>query len=114
MSAEEAQDQFKSLGKKMKSAKNLRLFLNGVQLFVRCKGFKLNLYSPSRTIIKSKKVTPNFSLDVDGFGIFLNFLNDYQMSALIVKLNISLNHVMMIDSCRADRNANANSQVKRL
>jgi len=70
-------DQFHALGKKMKSMKNVRLFLNGVQLFVRCKGFKLNLYSPSRTIIKSKKVTPNFSLDVDGFGIFLNFLNDW-------------------------------------
>ena len=109
MSAEEAQDQFRSLGKKMKSMKNIRLFLNGVQLFVRCKGFKLNLYSPSRTIIKSKKVSPNFSLDVDGFGIFLNFLNDLQTSCLIVKLNVALNHVMMSDSCRADRNVNANS-----
>lgn len=76
MNPEEMADQFKSLGKKMKSQKNLRQFLNGVQLFVRCKGFKLNLYSPSRTIIKSRKIGPNFSVDVDGFGIFLNFLSD--------------------------------------
>lgn len=74
---DEMKDQFKALGKKMKSQKNLRMFLNGVQVFVRGKGFKLNLFSPSRTIIKSKKVTPNFTVDVDGFGVFLNFLNDY-------------------------------------
>ena len=100
LSQEEMADQFKQLGKKMKSQKNTRMFLNGVQIFIRGKGFKLNLFSPSRTIIKSKKITPNFSVDVDGFGIFLNFLNDFQNAALVVKLNVSLNHVMMIDSCR--------------
>lgn len=104
MNPEEMADQFKSLGKKMKSQKNLRMFLNGVQVFVRCKGFKLNLYSPSRTIIKGRKVGPNFSVDVDGFGVFLNFLSDMQQGALVAKLSVSLTHVMMLDSCRTAKN----------
>lgn len=81
-------------------------------MFVRCKGFKLNLYSPSRTIIKGRKVGPNFSVDVDGFGIFLNFLSDMQQGALVAKLSISLTHVMMLDSCRTSKNRESRVAVQ--
>ena len=81
-----------------KSSRNLRGFLQGMQLYVLAKGIKINVFAPSRLIIKQKKIKPNFCLDVDNFSIFLNLINDYQNECLVVKLNTSLQKVSMIDA----------------
>ena len=68
-----------------------------MQFYLMVKGFKLNLYAPSRMIIKNKMMKPNFSFDMEGFNIFTNCINDYQNEALQVKFNIYLKNVMMAD-----------------
>ena len=73
---EEIGNQLMKMKKKMNSAKNMRQFLQGIQLYVRVKGLKLNVFSPSRQIIFNRKIKPNFSLDVDGFNMFLSCLDD--------------------------------------
>jgi hypothetical protein len=45
--------------------------MQGIQIYFRLKGFKLNVYAPSRQIVKQKKTKPNFALDVDGFNLSL-------------------------------------------
>jgi len=81
----------------MVSSSNLRGFLQGIQVFVRIKGFKLNVFSPTRSIFKRGELRPNFAVDLDGFNIFGSCHNDALNRNLVVKLGVSLNHVMMID-----------------
>ena len=59
---------------------------------------KINVFAPSKLIIRQKRVKPNFCMDVENFSIFLNLINDYQNECLVVKLNTSLQKVSMIDS----------------
>lgn len=81
----------------MSSSKNLRSFLQGIQFYMQIKGLKVNVYSPSRQVIVNKKIKPNFTLDVDGLNLCLKFINDLNNQQLLVSLNMSLNHIMMID-----------------
>ena len=97
MNKDEIEKQFKKMKVNMNSSRNLRGFLQGMQFYLMVKGFKLNLYSPSRLIIKNKKMKPNFEFDMEGFNIFTNCINVYQNKSLQVKLSIFLKHVMMAD-----------------
>lgn len=62
----------------MNSNKNLRTFLQGIQFYLKAKGFKLHVYAPSpeNRIIKSNCLQPNVILDVDGFNLYLSCYND--------------------------------------
>ena len=86
----------------MKSSKNLRGFLQGMQFYFKQKGFKINVYgfAQERIIIKDNYIRPNFTLDVEGFNIFVNCFNDYQNMQLIVKLSMNLNHTVMLDTAK--------------
>lgn len=57
--------------KNMRSSKNLRQFLQGIQFLMKFKGLKLNVYSPNRQVIRNRTIHPNFSLDVDGFNLLV-------------------------------------------
>ena len=61
------------------------------------KGLKLNVFAPSRYIVKQDVVQPNFWLDVDTFNLFVSFFNDQLNRSLIVQTNMSLNYIMMVD-----------------
>jgi hypothetical protein len=54
MNKEELEKQLKKMRINMTSSKNLRMFLQGMQLYLMVKGVKLNVYAPSRMIIKNK------------------------------------------------------------
>ena len=60
----------------MNSSRNLRGFLMGCQFCAKFKGMKLNVYAPSRMIIKGNQLKPNFSLDVEGINTFITCIND--------------------------------------
>ena len=55
----------------MNSSKNLRGFLQGIQFCLRAKGVKINVFSPTRSLVRDGKITPNFSIDLDGYNLFL-------------------------------------------
>ena len=76
MNQEEIQNQWKKMKAKMNSSKNLRGFLQGCQFCAKFKGFKLNLYAPSRLILKGNQLKPNFSFDVEGVNTFITCIND--------------------------------------
>lgn len=78
MNPEEFGLQFEKMQKKMMSAKNLRNFLQGIQLYVKFKGVKLNVFSPIRMVVKNQQMRPNLSFDLDGFNLFLTCLDDYR------------------------------------
>ena len=61
---------------KMNSSKNLRAFLQGCQFCAKLKGFKLNIYAPSRLILKGTQLKPNFSFDIEGINTFITCIND--------------------------------------
>ena len=98
----ELEDHFKKLNTKMNSAASLRQFLQGVQFAVRIKGVQLNIFSPTKEIIDGRtgKAQPNFQFDLDGLSLFLECINDYQNMALLVKLNLKLNHIMITEASR--------------
>lgn len=52
MDQEEIQNQWKKMKAKMNSSKALRGFLQGCQFCAKFKGLKLNIYAPSRLILK--------------------------------------------------------------
>ena len=91
MNADEFSYQLRQ-GKKTlaRSARNLRAFLQGMQLYVLAKGIKVSVFAPSRLIIKNREIKPNFCFEVDNFNIFLNLINDYQSEQLVVKINTTL------------------------
>jgi hypothetical protein len=84
------ENQYKKMKTKMKSAKNLRQFLQGIQFFVKAKGIQINVFAPSKLIVKESKLRPNFQLDIESFRLAVNFFNDYQNSGLLLKINLSL------------------------
>ena len=87
--------------KGINSNQNMRQFLQGVQFFFKAKGLKLGIYScPSLHIVRDGLVRPNFLLDVDGWNLFLNFNNDQYNKSFVVKLNLSLSSVRMIDQAK--------------
>jgi hypothetical protein len=51
MNAEEIGNQLESMHKKMKSSKNLRGFLQGIQLILKFKGLKVNIFAPSKMVV---------------------------------------------------------------
>lgn len=90
---------FSKLKKNMNSNKNLRSFLQGIQIYVQLKGLKLNIYAPSpdNRIIKNSKMQPNLSFDIDGFNIYISLFNDIQTSSLVAKITMHLKHIIMIN-----------------
>ena len=51
MDAEEFGHQLEKMHTRMKSSKNMRGFLQGIQLIMKFKGVKINLFAPSKMII---------------------------------------------------------------
>lgn len=86
----------------MSSQKNLRGFLQGVQFCLNVKGLRINVYDDRRKIMKNDLIKPNFSFDLDNFNLRVVFYNDQMARCLRVKLEMALNYVMMLDTCKQD------------
>lgn len=84
----------------VKSNKNLRKFLQGVQLHIRIHGLRVNIYTENNAILVNRVLQPNFLFDVDSLNIAANCINDNVQQRLIVNQNLSLKHVMVIETSR--------------
>lgn len=84
----------------VKSNKNLRKFLQGVQLHVRIYGIRVNIYTQKNPVIINRVIQPNFLFDVDSLNIAVNCINDNVQERLIVNQQLSLKHVMIIETSR--------------
>jgi hypothetical protein len=101
MDEAEMNRQYESLKVQMKSIKNLRRFLVGVQLLIKFEGLQLNVYAPTQLIYdKTRRMQPNFQLDVHDFGIFIFFPDDPTSLGLTPHINIRLKHIAMYNTCR--------------
>ena len=67
---------------KMSSAKNLRIFLSGVQMHLEAKGFRLNIYSNSQKITRNGILVPNLVYDAENFALVIEFINNYKRQNL--------------------------------
>ena len=60
----------------IKSNKNMRKFLQGVQLHVRIYGLRMNVYTNTNSVVINRVIQPNFLFDVDSLNIAVNCIND--------------------------------------
>ena len=60
----------------IKSNKNMRKFLQGVQLHVRIYGLRMNVYTNTNCVMINKVIQPNFLFDVDSLNVAVNCIND--------------------------------------
>ena len=49
---------------------------------------------------------------MDGFNLFVQCLNDHQNACLVVKLNISLNHIMMLECSKQAKKQKARNMLE--
>jgi len=76
------------------------------------KGLKLNIFAPSRMMIKGNQLKPNFSFDVEGINTFVTCINDEANLALIVKTNFSMESVKCIETSTLDKRGSRVSKSK--
>ena len=84
LEAHEIQHQWKKMTSQIKSNKNKRKFLQGVQFHVRIYGLRVNIYTQNNSVVINRVVQPNFLFDIDSFNIALNCINDNVQNRLIV------------------------------
>jgi hypothetical protein len=70
-------NQFLKLTTKMNSARNLRLFLSGVQFHLEAQGATFNVFTVSKKITRNGMLVPNFYFDTDKFATVLEFINQH-------------------------------------
>ena len=59
----------------MTSARNLRIFLSGVQFHLEAQGATFNVFTVSKKITRNGQVIPNFFFDTEKFATVLEFIN---------------------------------------
>ena len=89
------------MGKTIKSNKNLRKFLQGIQLHVRIYGLRVNVYTSSIVVMINKQIQPNIMFDLDTINFALNCINAEDQQRLIINQQLSLRHVMVIETSRS-------------
>lgn len=94
------QEHFKSLKTQIKSAKNLRAFLQGIQFIMQIKGLQLNIFTTHKAITYNEQPRPNFVFDLDNLILVVNCLNEGADNRLLVKVNLSLKHMKMVECSR--------------
>ena len=87
----------------MKSNKNKRKFLQGIQVHMRVHGMRINVYTQTYGVVINRVIQPNFLFDIDSLNMALNCINDNIQERLIVNTNLSLKHVMVIETSRQKR-----------
>lgn len=68
----------------MTSARNLRIFLGGVQFHLEAQGCTFNIFTVSKKITRNGLVIPNLFFDIEKFATVLEFINQQKQQNLAI------------------------------
>lgn len=82
----------------MTSAKNLRIFLGGVQMHIEAQGFTLNIFSKTKRITRNNILTPNYFFDLEKFVTVVEFFNQEKKKNLAIIFRMFLKQMKIVEN----------------